>query len=62
MEVISMDERKQFHPVKLELTESAKKMIFAAKVLRIIITPVVFPIACIIGIYKWTWETIGSIW
>lgn len=57
-----MDERKQFHPVKLELTESAKKMMFIAKVLRIIITPVAFLIACIIRIYKWTWETIGSIW
>lgn len=62
MEVIDMDERKEFHPVKLELDESAKRMIFAAKMVRIITTPVAFPIACIIGVYKWTWKTIGSIW
>lgn len=51
-----MDERKEFHPVKLELDESAKRMIFAAKMVRIITTPVAFPIACIIGVYKWTWK------
>lgn len=57
-----MDERKEFHPVKLELDESAKRMIFAAKMVRIITMSVAFPIACIIGVYKWTWKTIGSIW
>ena len=43
-----------------EMLKKRKRMNIMFKVIRIILTPIFFPVAIVIGIYKFTWKTMSG--